>query len=721
VAPNLTSAVSSPRGRAPDLARLPISLDLRRLSLAEGVRAALSVAVIMAASAVIDFPPLRIAALAALFTCICDPGVPVHRRVPVLLSFTMLGAAATAVFGLLRGFGMPVALPLGVFGLFCVFFVRIYGQAAQLVGALLGIVMVLSLDRALPDLATAGTLAAAFAGGGLWATLLTLVIWRLHPYLPARRAVAEVYDALALLVTDLLTLLRAGTPDNAVWEAHARSRRGAGRTAIETARGIVLDTLRARGAASRRAAQSLIRLEAADQIFGALIGLSDLLEDANPAERAAVRPLLRRLRPLLIVLGRTIVTDDPAAAVRTQRAIDALQAAIAAMSVTTASAATAGGTTTPTEAATSVGVELRGVFDSIIERLRTVQAVALAPNFAPGADAADRPAPLRVKLRERLIPPLRANLDWRSPALRHALRAALVAAPSLAFTMLWFTPYDHWLTIAMLMTMQPYFALTYARAIERVLGTMLGGIVAALVGLVCTTNLSMAAAMFPLAVAALALRRVSFGLYMALLTPLIVLLVEVGEPDTSEWVIAIARAGLTALGGVLAVAACFLLWPCREVERLPQETRGAIDAHRRYVEAVLAKLLDGASAEAADVARREAGVATNSLEASISGALNEPGKTGGAPLQAALVIDAALRRLAGRLSALQLDPGLAQTLAPIEALGAWRAWIGAAMRALAAGDGALPPRPGLPAGEATARIARQIELMAGAMSHGALS
>jgi len=683
-------------GRAPDLARLPISLDLRQLSIAEGVRAALSVAVIMAASAVIDFPPLRTAALAALFTCLCDPGGPVRRRVPVLLGFSVLGAAIIAGFGLLRGFGLPVALPLGVFALFCTSFARIYGPAPQQVGTLLSIVIVLSLDTALPDLATAGTLAAAFLGGGLWATLLTLVIWRLHPYLPARRAVAETYDALALLVADLIALLRANTTDEAAWEAHARQRRRAVREAIETARGIVFDTLRAHGAATHRAAQGLIRLEAADQMFGALIALSDLLEDADAAKRAAVMPLLRRLRPLLMVLGRTIVTDDPTLPARTGRAIDALAARRAALAEDAA---------------------LRGIVDRIAERLRITQTVAVTADFAPGTETMDPHAPMGARLHQLLVQPLRTNLDWRSPALRHALRTALVAAPALAFTMLWVTPFDHWLTIAIVMTMQPYFALTYARAIERVLGTMLGGVVAALVGLVCTTNLAIAAALFPLSVAALALRRVSFALYMALLTPLIVLLVEVGEPNTSEWVVAAARAGLTAVGGVMAVGACLLLWPSRERERVAQEARGAIAAHAHYAEAVFAHLLDDTPAVTVEAARREAGLATNNLEAAINRALNEPGGAGQAQLEAVLVIDAALRRLVGRLTAMQLNPGLAQA----GALRAWRDWIGASMRAMADGTAVLPPRPTLPAGDAMARIARQIDLMAGALSHSGLT
>src|ERR1700761_1860916 len=117
--------------KAPDLARLPIVVNIRAISVAEGMRAGLSVAVIIALSEYLSFAPLREAALAALLTCICDPGGPIRRRVPVLLTFALTGASVTAGFGLLRGFGPAVALPLGVFGLFCASFARIYGQAPQ--------------------------------------------------------------------------------------------------------------------------------------------------------------------------------------------------------------------------------------------------------------------------------------------------------------------------------------------------------------------------------------------------------------------------------------------------------------------------------------------------------------------------------------------------------------------------------------------------------------
>ena len=681
------AAALSPRRLAPDLAKLPIVHNLRALSVAEGVRAALAVAVIIALNEYVGLPALREAALAALWTCLADPGGPVRRRVPVLLSFAVLGTLITGLFGVLRGFGMPVALPLGVLALFAGSFARIYGQAAQQVGMLMSMAIVLSLDQGLA-VPVALQMSAGFLVGALWATFLTLVIWRLYPYRATRQAVADVYHALAALTGDLSVLLRDPTADDAKWEAHARAHRRAVRDAVEAARDAVMGILRGRGTGNLRAAQSLIRLETADQMFGALIALSELLEHGTPSERAVAGRLLRRMRPLLILLAGLALSETQAAEPRVKRAIDAMEAAVGRIALTD---------------------PLRPIADRIVERLRLAHTLAVPANLPPGADAAGR----RLALRERLLRPLRANLTWRSPTLRHALRAAVMAGPALAYTMIWYTPYDHWLTMTIVATMQPFFALTYARAVERVIGTILGGIVAAGVGLLCTTPLSIGIAMFPLAVIALSVRAVNFGLYMMALTPLVVLLVETGQPDTAEWRIALARAALTAIGGVLAVGAGFVLWPSREPERLVAGTREAIAAHGRYAEAEFGALLEETPLVAVDPARREAGVASNALEVSINRALVERGGNRDL-LEAVLVIDAALRRYAGRLSAMQLDPGLRDAMPP-GAFGAWRDWIVGAMRALAEGQTALPPRPEVGDADAVRRLARQTELIAGAM------
>lgn len=703
----MRSGQAALRTAASDLARLPIQFNPRGFSLAEGIRAGLSTAVIIAASQFLQWPGLIEAALAALLTCLCDAGGPIRRRVPALLIFAVVGALITGGGGLIRGLGPALVLPFAVAGIFCLAYVRVLGQSAQQVGMLLCVVLVLSIDRAAPGIAAAATLGSMFLAGGLWATLLTMVIWPVYPFQPARMAVSLTYEKLALLAADLNALVAGrdaagdwqnGDWQNGDWESHARAHRGGVREAIEAARAAVLETIRARGPASNRAAQSLIRLETADQLFVALIALSDRLEPATPGEREMARQFLPLLQSLLEQLGQSVIGDSPGLN-------DRIAEDIAALAAIAAEAGRFGAQTT-----------LQPLLEIILKRVQIAHTLAVPANYLPGAALAGPSAPLWRRVRD----PLLDNLQWESLAFRHALRAAVAAAPAIAFTLAWFTPYDHWLTITIVATMQPYFGNTFARALERAGGTILGGILAAAIGLVVTSPLGLAVAMFPLAVFALAVRAVSFGLLMAGMTPMIVLLAEIGQittgvAGTGEWQIAGARALLTLAGGLIAIVSCYLLWPSWEPQRLGQEVRAAIAAHGRYAEALLSVFLREADAAQLDQARRGAGLASNNVEASVSRALLEPGPAHG-KLEAAMVIDAALRRLAGRLSAMQLDP--APDTDDATSWRGWRDWIGDAMRALASGSDATPPRPPPATGahaEALGRIARQIELMAGTL------
>ena len=295
----------------------------------------------------------------------------------------------------------------------------------------------------------------------------------------------------------------------------------------------------------------------------------------------------------------------------------------------------------------------------------------------------------------RVLTPVRANLDRKSAAFRHAARAAVVAGPALMFTLSLSGHYQHWLTITLLLTLQPFYALTWQRALERIGGTVLGGLIAAVVALVCTTPLTIAAAMFPLAVLAFTMRAANYAVFIALLTPLVVLLTEFSRPGTGEVTIAVLRAGYTVAGGLLAVGGCILLWPSWEPDRLRRELRDAIVAHAVFAQAELGVLLGEEDAVAVDRARRAAGVASNNLETTISRALHEPRRRQRDNLQAAMVVDAALRRMAGRLSALQLDPHHADGIEP-GALRGWREWIGVALRAVGRrrGRGRCPPARG---------------------------
>jgi uncharacterized membrane protein YccC len=688
-------AESSRFHAAADLARPPIVFDVRALSIAEGLRAALAVAAIVAAGTSLARPHLMLAALGALLTCLVDPGGPLRRRVRPLVGFGVIGAALLGSFGLVRGLPSFLELPLAGFALFALSFARIYGLTALQLGNLLTVVLVLALDAPLPGFGPALAVSGLFLAGNLWAVLLTLVIWPLYPYRPVRQAVAAVWRSLADLARDCARI-RDLPPGERAWEEHARVHRRVVREAIETARAIVVDTLSTRGPGSVRATQSLIRLEAAEQIFGALIGLSEMLEDADRPTRRAAGRVLRRASALFSVLARGIDADRLAEPERLARAIAALEADAA-----------------PTPIAAFA--------ERIAERLTLAVTLSNAANLVPGAAIGTMPA---LGWRARLIGPLAANLHLTSAAFRHALRVLVVGVPALAATAAWTGPLGHWLTITLLLTMQPYFALTWVRALERIGGTVLGGVVAALIAFFCRSPFTISAALFPLSVIAFSLRRVSFGLFMVALTPLVVLLVEIEAPGTSEAAVAFERALYTLIGGTLAVLGTLSLWPSFEPERLGQELSAAVAAHGRFGSAVLSSLIGEALADEVEASRRAAGLASNNLEASLQRALNEPAGRRQARLEVAALVAAALRRIAGRLAAMQQDPSLAASL-PRAVWAGWRDWLTQAMQSAAVGRGS-PPRPALPvgaaagpAGEALERIARQIELMPEALARPA--
>jgi len=669
-------------GPDPDLEHLPVSLDLRAISAAEGLRAALAVAALVALNEWLHIPALGQAGLGALLTCLCDPGGPIRSRVPALLTFTILGAIAVAGFSLLRTAGIVPAAVGGSAWIACAMFARSWGPGPMQVGNLLTVVAVLALDRPAGP-AAAIELAALFACGSLWALLLTLVIWRVHPFRPARTAVAEVYRRLGVLAGDLSEqLAERANPD---WAAHARGHRRYVRDGIELARTEVLAVLRTRGQGGPRGNNLLIQLEAGDQIFGAVIALSDVLEHGEAAARAEIRPALPALRILLAAIADAIFSD------RTQDESHRSMFERLLAEIDRAQQETA----------------LAGVTQSLLQRLR-VAALMTTPEgqAADGGRGAGR-GPLLA----RFVGPLRSNLRWSSAALRHAVRATVVAGPALLITLSAGQDYAHWLTITLVLTLQPFFALTWQRALERVGGTVVGGVLAAVIAAFVHSPLATAALLFPLAITAFAVRRVSFGLFMAALTPMVVLLSELGQPGTSEFTIAAFRALYTLAGGATAVLGGLLLWPSWEPARVLGDLGAAIRAHAAYADSELAVMQGEIPAGSADAARRMAGLASNNLETTLSRALQEPGHDLRRELQAAMLADAALRRIAGRLAALEYAPGLADAAR----LDVWRAWLADSFAILARGEriGTDPPEDS-PHGT-LGRIARQMALIDGAL------
>ena len=683
-----------------DLTRLPIGLDPRGLSLVDGVRAALAFGLVILLHEWVPWPPLLTLALAANLACFADAGGPMRARLLVLTVFSGLGGLTWGLFGLMQPLGPALVVPLAGLVIFACTYARVWGVPAQAAGNVLVLVLCFALDRPLaPGQALEAGL--VFTAGGLWATLLALLLWRLHPYRPTQRAVAEVWRRLTRLCDDLEELASLSGPDRLgaaprqvfdrhgfdiqAFDRHARAHRRGVREAIEQARTIIVDLARSRERVSDRTAQALIRLEAAEQIFAALIALSDLIEaEPDPRRRRMARRFLRRLRPLLGVIARAIRDDSAVDLPRLERAIDRGARRLA---------------------------HDRGLADlatRILDRVRIGAKLSTPDGYRPGGallGAASLP------LATRLLGPLATNFTLASANLRHAVRATVVAAPALWATLVWSGPFAHWLTMTVVLTMQPFYAATWQRALERIGGTVLGGLIGAGLAGLATTPLALAALILPLSILGFAARGVSYGVFIACLTPLVVLLVEVVEPGHGSWEVAGMRALLTLLGGGIAVGSALVLWPIWEPDQVRQELRRALQAHAAFARAVLCA---GPEAEVPGIrsqAARAAGLALNDLEAALARALQQPRAGRHPQVETAMVADAALRRISARLTALRYAPETAEP----EARAAWSGWVAATLASLA-GEGTAPPVPAAPHGDGLRRLVAQVELLAGTLA-----
>lgn len=668
-----------------DLARLPVALDPRGLRLGEGVRAGFAFGVIILIDAFVHWPPLLSMALAANLACFCDNGGPMRVRLRALTAFSLLGGLLWGGLGLMRPLGLPVVVPVACAVIFACAYARVWSVQAQSAGSVLVVVLCIALDRPL-DLEEAAITALMFAAGGLWTTFLALVIWRLHPYRPAHRAVAEVWRGIARLSGDLERLLALPDPDAAAFDGHARAHRRGVRAGIETARTMILDLARSRERISDRTAQALLRLESAEQIFSALIAVTELIDSRPDVERRNLtKRFLRRLRPLLVAIARAIRDDVSLDLARLEPAIGRADEGLSA---------------DPT---------LARLAEGIVGRVRIGAKLSTPQGYRPGGTLAEGGS---LERRTRFLGPLRQNFTFASPNLRHAVRASVVAAPALAATLSYAGAFTHWLVMTVVLTMQPFYAATWQRALERIGGTVAGGLVGAVLAAYATTPLGQAGMILVLSVVGFAARQISYGFFVACLTPLVILLIELLEPGHSSWEIVGMRAGFTVLGGLIAVASCLLLWPVWEPDQVRRELRRALGAHADFAETLLLAKPGPAREAAIPMRNRATGLALNDLEAALSRALQQPRAGHHPEVEAAMVADATLRRIGARLTVLRHALEVASVEAEV-----WRVWIVESLRALGE-DRLLPGRPGRERDPSLARLVAQVDLLAGTLRPG---
>ena len=658
-AQDLTERLTRPLDAAARNVRAATAVAPARPAYAAGFRAALATVVPLLLAQSLQLTGGTWMSLAGFSGALVDKGGSYRSRAEAIAMLTVFGTLAV-----LLGAGVSHQLAVAVILTFLVAVICSLGRAWGNTGASIGgsVLNMFVISLAWPATGIPDSLGRAGYTilGGLWAALLALVLWPIRPYRPARLAVGECFRTLAAYVEQVVGVLESGADaDDSLPPGSLVVR-----AALEHAHATLATIRRGRPGESGRGERLLVLRTTADQMFGNLLGLVETIEVIPPAARS------RQQQALIVMALREVaqVLSDLAVRVEEERQTGLthvhFSGALLLASLTPAPSRT-GDPQSSEDYATAQYAHAAALLD----RVATFANVAAA-NVA-ALDGANVPAPAAAPETEEpteslgVLAPLRAVLGHDSLVLRHALRVGTVTAVAVLLAGLLGLPRGYWVTITIVIILQPYTGATTLKAVQRVIGTVVGGMLTAALGAVFHDARAILVMSFVFAAVSVALLPINYTAFSVFLTPTFVLLAEAGAGD---WHLAGVRVLDTIIGGVLAFLGARLLWPAPEWKRLPVYLTAALEANREYLRTVVRNFADRSDAAGKQMRdrRRDAGLAAINAEESFQRLLAEHdgGTESLAPVMTLLTY---VRRFTVSIAALAvsrhaLDPSAATTL-----------------------------------------------------------
>ena len=659
-----------------------VSFSASEASLSEGLRAACASTAMLVVGNVLHDPIFAWAAIGAFWTCLADAAGSNRARFASMMGFALLSTLCGGLTAFASGTGAVLAAlaillftTLGAFG-------RIWGAATSQVTILAATACVVMVDRPMHDARAGVAFLGVYLVGCLFAIALSLSVWRIHPFGASRASLRAVYLRLADVALDSARLLeqRAALRE---WATHAAKFRADARAALERSR-MALASVPASRTGGRETYDTLLGLLTdGEALFAYLIAVSGACEkvpdDAWRARRAA--RLLNAIGGVLLAIGTAVNEGRDERLADAQRRLRRLAKRL--------------------ETALLEPVKLKSDFELV--------------DFAPRYAEPDSWTRSTARWRAWVGSTLKANLSTQSVGLRHAARVGVTTTAGFLVIRALGLPFGYWATMATLLILQPSIAATWPRSIERAAGSIVGGVLAAAIGYAIHSPLGISLAVFPLVMATMALRPVSYSLFVLFLTPTFVLVADFATPGANEFAFALTRLGNNVLGCVLALLATFYLWPTREKIDYRAYLGEAVRANLAYLRAALAS--PRRSEKEMERLRRAAGLGSNNAEEAI-GRIRLEKLEDSMVDTVTLTVLSLLRRMAGTATQLRLSTTRRDSSNEHDELGEWVAVVSddidaALNRTLRPVRHALPARESLTSLEADAvgELARMHRLL----------
>jgi uncharacterized membrane protein YccC len=444
-----------------------------------------------------------------------------------------------------------------------------------------------------------------------WALLLSLALWPLAPYSPVFQALSASFGRLANLAATFWS--GAATPGRSPNNLEFAIAYDGVMTSLERSRNIWGAARALRAGPTTRSGLLLALIEQLDDTARTLVTLREELNLVGQekwfgelCERFAeltdaLSHLSRKIAEAVAVGGRTV---DPA---QLESAFRNLERAL-------------------TEKSQNQTVFQRKEIHRTTKHL-IEQAFALAESASElksGHPLFREPPEARFGPRPRTFDPLaeiRINLTFRSSSFRHALRLGVASAIGALLASAEHLVRGYWIPMTVVIVLKPNFGGTLQRCVQRITGTVLGALLAALLVLALPDPWLLWVILSVLAFATFALRNFNYTLFSLALTPMVLLMLDIAHPITVGD--SFLRVLHTIIGSVLALLSGYLLFPMWESRRLPLDIAEALRAEAAFLRALRDAML-GKKERPISEFRRDAAIAVSNASIAGQRLLSEP-------------------------------------------------------------------------------------------------
>ncbi|MGZ3938895.1 MAG: FUSC family protein, partial [Flavisolibacter sp.] len=216
------------------------------------------------------------------------------------------------------------------------------------------------------------------------------------------------------------------------------------------------------------------------------------------------------------------------------------------------------------------------------------------------------------------------NLSLESSVFRHALRTCIACLGGFVIVnLLSYGHHSYWVLMTIAFMLKPAFSLTKKRNIERIVGTLVGGVVGVLILLYIPNKDVLFGLMVVFMVTTYSFMRIQYLVTVISMTPYILILFYF--LGSNFRIVAQERIFDTALGCAIAFLAGYFLFPSWESDQLQRYMQGILKANAAYLQ----KIIDALAGRQPSMleyklARKDVYLNTANLSAAFQRMLSEP-------------------------------------------------------------------------------------------------